>query len=324
LEQIAFTFRILSLLFISFFASAHAKESCAERLLIPLPPALDLFPARLDWPAFHEELRKFLAEHGDLFESKILLEKDGSPIYSIRSKAPPSGQKISVLITAGIHGSEALGPLTALELLQLYARNKNFRHAFDLQVLPALNPWGLQNASRYLSDGRDLNRQFTAETTDEVSLAVKEELAGRRFDLAVDLHGALTKSQAFFIYASYDEGLSEAAIRSIRVEDRLKSSSGSYPGTAPSLLFPQTYWLTAPGVSRTYSRGTFKNFARKELGIRLSYTLEYPMRRSLGTQSRLNFRLLLSLLHHARKRLSGKDEVSYIAPQRCERSSLVS
>ncbi|MFC1729118.1 succinylglutamate desuccinylase/aspartoacylase family protein [candidate division KSB1 bacterium] len=108
------------------------------------------------------------------------------PLTVINGKSP--GPK--VLITAAIHGNE----LNGIEIVrQLIYELKYENLAGTLVCVPVVNIYGFQNASRYLPEGKDLNRFFPGDPSKWsqglYAWIIFNELV-KKCDYVIDLHTA--------------------------------------------------------------------------------------------------------------------------------------
>jgi hypothetical protein len=103
-------------------------------------------------------------------------EPEPTPEPKPEPEPAPAPRIEGIVITGGVHGDEPSGALVLPELE---------RRGFI--VFGPCNPWGLENNSRYLEDGRDMNRIFALDDAPEV-VAVKEFLRENPPRLLLDLH----------------------------------------------------------------------------------------------------------------------------------------
>jgi predicted deacylase len=103
-----------------------------------------------------------------------------------------------VTITGAIHGDELTGPSVCSHLLSETLTCKGGpldpdKIAGTIRIVPVLNPPGFSSNSRYLPDGRDMNREFpgrrTGNTTQRVAYRVYHSLI-KDTDYIIDLHSA--------------------------------------------------------------------------------------------------------------------------------------
>lgn len=144
---------------------------------------------------------------------------DGFPVHAVEIRArDPLG---AFYFSAGIHGDEAA---STEALLHWCARRAAVLSRFDVLAFPCLNPWGLQQNSRFDASGRDLNRAYRNDGVPMVA-AQKKLVGDRFFDAAVMLHEDFD-AHGVYIYEIpgarpfWGEELAEAAARHVRPEPR--------------------------------------------------------------------------------------------------------
>lgn len=115
---------------------------------------------------------------------RILCEHDGHEVLVAENERAAAGEAGGLYVSAGVHGDEC-APVWAL--LEWAASDPPALHDRPVLLFPCLNPAGLLANSRLDGGGRDLNRSF-ADTSHPLVGAWQGHLAGRCFDLAVNLH----------------------------------------------------------------------------------------------------------------------------------------
>ena len=115
-------------------------------------------------------------------------EADGYPLFALERRpqaTQAAAQAPSLLISAGIHGEE---PASVVGLLRWLTDDaERWVEQIHFTIVPCLNPWGYERGLRHAAHGRDLNREFDAPTHPAVH-AFRRLVAGKRFDLFLDLH----------------------------------------------------------------------------------------------------------------------------------------
>lgn len=111
----------------------------------------------------------------------------------------PSSNRVSVLISAGIHGDEPAGVEAALRFIEHNVGNTTLLSHYHFTVFPCDNPYGWERGLRENPQGLDLNRQFlTKQPAPEVEL-ISRGLEGRCFDLVYEMHEDYD-SPGFYMY----------------------------------------------------------------------------------------------------------------------------
>jgi hypothetical protein len=182
------------------------------------PPYAGPMPALRDLPAFTAELRRLAAS-----DSRFVLDEIGAVSYpgfdaplwrlAFRCGAPYAGR---VLINAGIHGNEPAGPACVLSLARDLAADPQRHAGWDFEFIPLVNPWGWVHDTRYNQEGIDINRDFACFRSQEARI-VRDSVAGRSFDLMLDLHED-PSAEGFYVYqyGRPDRSSSERVVAAIR------------------------------------------------------------------------------------------------------------
>jgi hypothetical protein len=111
----------------------------------------------------------------------------------------PDPNKLSVLISAGIHGDEPASVEAALQFIAHNAGDASLLKHYHFVIFPCDNPWGWEHNSRENADGIDLNRQFRVRhPVPEIAL-MADLLHSRCFDLVYDMHEDYD-SPGFYLY----------------------------------------------------------------------------------------------------------------------------
>ncbi|WP_214000779.1 M14 family metallocarboxypeptidase [Arsukibacterium sp.] len=93
---------------------------------------------------------------------------DRYPLYAFSNDL--AADKVTVLVTGGVHGYETSGVQGAIRFLQTEAAN--YSDHFNLVVLPCISPWGYETINRWNPLALDPNRNFTADSPVAESAAV--------------------------------------------------------------------------------------------------------------------------------------------------------
>ncbi len=141
-------------------------------------PALDLLP-------FFADVKAAATAAG--FAIETFGEAAGWPLLLLRRDAADPAAP-TLYISSGIHGDEPAGPLAILELLREGALDARYHWL----LFPALNPGGLAAKTRENPAGVDVNRDYcnsqSPEARQHTAWLVREEMARRRYALAICLH----------------------------------------------------------------------------------------------------------------------------------------
>jgi murein peptide amidase A len=124
-------------------------------------------------------------------------EAGGFKWFALHRKPEARSQKseVRIYISAGIHGDEPAGPLTALKLL----RENNWPEHAEVFLLPCLNPIGFTRNQRENVDGIDLNRDYRNPKAPETRAHIAWLERQPKFDLYLCLHEDW-ESHGFYLY----------------------------------------------------------------------------------------------------------------------------
>tara|TARA_R110000868_G_scaffold117600_3_gene312220 strand:- start:14746 stop:15558 length:813 start_codon:yes stop_codon:yes gene_type:complete len=239
----------------------------------------------IDLDKMYARINHLATQYPSEFKLSHAFEYDGMPVLRIDMPSRSTSPKARVIITAGVHGNEAIGSASLVEILEEIVMNPSMRDRFDFVIYPAINPSGLAENSRYLRNGVDLNRTFKPGEESNLTQLFKDSLKGERFDLGIDMHEAYTKPGFFVIKAQNDDkAYVDGVIASLDSNMIFKSPTGQYPYNVPNTKNPNviSYVLESPGVTVSMNQGTLKSFFKEELGVSHSYTLEASGQIELG------------------------------------------
>ncbi|MFQ5716918.1 MAG: M14 family metallocarboxypeptidase [Nitrospinales bacterium] len=107
------------------------------------------------------------------------------PVLKISLKMGSSGKK-KALISAGIHGDEPSGVETVCAFLER-GEFKRFERDWEITLLPCLNPFGFEYATRKNHEKKDLNRLFKCQPPPREIVPI-QQILNRPFDLTLELH----------------------------------------------------------------------------------------------------------------------------------------
>jgi hypothetical protein len=141
---------------------------------------------------------------------RFVPEQPGAPAANEPVPEPePEPEPVSkkrIVITTGVHGNEPSGYLIQDQLAEM-----------GFTVFGPCNPWGIANNKRHLEDGRDLNRIFANDDSDEVK-AVKEFLADNPPDFLLDLHEDPDGKGAYLIQNGPDDDIGRKIVDALKDE----------------------------------------------------------------------------------------------------------
>ncbi len=132
---------------------------------------------------------------------RIRYGSNGYKLYmiDITDKKYGSERKKSVCISAGIHGDEPAGVEAVIRFLKDIGRGSPILRSVDITLFPCNNPYGYEAGQRSNGNGNDLNREFRKRRPDVEVLLIKKALAGRFFDLSLELHEDVDTT-GFYLY----------------------------------------------------------------------------------------------------------------------------
>jgi murein peptide amidase A len=118
-------------------------------------------------------------------------------------------------IFAAIHGDEPEGALAVSRLVTLLERDPEIARGFALFLYPVCNPTGFDDGTRQARSGKDLNREFWRQSTEQEVRFLESEIYLHAFDGLVMLHSDNTSHGAYgFVNGSVlSENLLEPALR---------------------------------------------------------------------------------------------------------------
>lgn len=268
--------------------SVHAQlpETGAER-------------AAFERTSSHAEVMDFLEEVAQRSDRVVLDElavtNQGRPVPIVHLGSPPATDPASawmsgrptIFFTGSVHGDERAGKEGSQQLLRELALGElaPLLDEVNVIVVPSLNPDGAERPGRTNSLGYDMNRDFVALETPEIS-AVVDVIARWRPDVFVDVHNG----GAYPYNVTYQATLHPAA------DDELVEYARGplYDGIREHLASQDmiTYWYSGPRrtdagewVWRTTPPWTRKQHTYGGLHNVVTLLFEIPGRWSLEEQA---------------------------------------
>ena len=109
------------------------------------------------------------------------------PLFVVRTRQWDSN-KLTILVTGGVHGYETSGVQGAIRFLETKAATYSER--FNIIVAPCLSPWGYETINRWNPDAVDPNRSFYEGSPSQESAALMRYIAALELKLSahIDLH----------------------------------------------------------------------------------------------------------------------------------------
>ncbi len=110
----------------------------------------------------------------------------GKSQYPIQHIILGRGNPRRALISAGIHGDEPAGVETVLTFLE-QNKYESYINDWEINLIPCINPSGLNAATRENDNNVDLNRKFQDDNPPQ-EVAFIQSLFDQPFDLDIELH----------------------------------------------------------------------------------------------------------------------------------------
>jgi len=129
------------------------------------------------------------------WSSEIFHDAGEFKLFALHRTCRDQAKRRRIYISAGIHGDEPAGPLTALKLL----RGNNWPENAEIFLLPCLNPVGFTLNSRTNLKGIDLNRDYRNPKSAEARAHIVWLERQPQFDLYLCLHEDW-ESHVFYLY----------------------------------------------------------------------------------------------------------------------------
>jgi hypothetical protein len=95
---------------------------------------------------------------------------------------------IRIGIFAGIHGDEPEGIHAIVQFIKLLEAKPELAAGYYLSFYPICNPTGFEDATRFSRNGKDLNREFWKNSSEQEVRLLQAELQSRSFNGIISLH----------------------------------------------------------------------------------------------------------------------------------------
>lgn len=133
----------------------------------------------------------------------------GRNLYSITPKVLEN--KKTILMLGRQHGDEGTANWIIEGFLDDYLDDPTFFKNYQLVLYPMINPDGVESMSRYNANGRDLNRSWGANSSEDLDeikyihsdLKNKLSTINKRVLISLDMHGSFTKDFFFIVKKNY-------------------------------------------------------------------------------------------------------------------------
>ena len=192
------------------------------------PPVIHSAPPLKTTPSARRSIADTLAPLDRLAASSASLiakhdarfQMDGAPYVLPRYLfiGPRGGDEpIRVGLFAGIHGDEPEGVHALVQFLTALERRPELAAGYCLFVYPICNPTGFEDNTRHARSGKDLNREFWADTRQPEVQLLQAELAAHALQGIISLHTDDT-SEGFYGFvsgATLTESLIEPALQAV-------------------------------------------------------------------------------------------------------------
>ncbi|MBV9464271.1 MAG: succinylglutamate desuccinylase/aspartoacylase family protein [Verrucomicrobiae bacterium] len=161
-------------------------------------------------------LEELARRGGDFYASHLDLGEAG-PLARYIYLGPAGGgdvQRIGVF--AGIHGDEREGAISLPHFIRALTAKPDAARGYELYFYPVCNPTGVEDGTRLSRSGKDLNREFWAESAEPEVRALEGEIESLGFQGIIALHADDTSNgiYGFVSGASLTQDVLEPALRS--------------------------------------------------------------------------------------------------------------
>jgi len=147
---------------------------------------------------YYEKIEEMIIQNNDYsLMGNVVYNETSYPIYCIKID---NNSKKDVIISSGVHGNEPAGVAANFELIKILQTNKELKK-YNYYIVPVVNPWGWEKATRYNYDGMDINRDFSTNNhnTQEAEIFTDYFKDLKPF-AAIDLHESRSTGNFYFVY----------------------------------------------------------------------------------------------------------------------------
>ena len=199
-------------------AAMLAISCCACSYLRWQPPDKSTYPMVRELASAQQKLRVAdeASPHVLLTEiGRVVYEDFESPVWYVVYR-PFTPELKRVLILAGIQGDATAGVECLLELIGDLSTSSPVAAAYDLDLLPIVNPWGYVFNLPFNRNGVEIGRDFSTFDSAEARL-VRRFLREKQYDLVIDLRED-PDAAGFFIwqYGPTEKNASAQVVSRIR------------------------------------------------------------------------------------------------------------
>ncbi|MCU0562773.1 MAG: succinylglutamate desuccinylase/aspartoacylase family protein [Desulfobacterales bacterium] len=181
----------------------------------------------------------------------------------------------TVLLLAGVHGNETAGVACALGVVDRLAPASPATAAYDLDVVPLLNPWGYVHDLATAPGGVDISTDFASFDSHEARI-LRRFLREKRYDLVIDLReDAAAEGFSIWQYGLPDTEAARRVVEGVR--------QAGYPiadSATVAFLRPRDGVVTAPmwglTILRLTRRLTLAGYVRGEGVSNTVFTVVTP------------------------------------------------
>jgi hypothetical protein len=282
-------------------AAMLVMSCCACAYLRGVTPEKTASPMVRELASAHQKLRI-----ADEASPHVLFTEIGRVVYADFEAPfwyvvyrPFKPELLRVLISAGIQGDASAGVECLLELIGGLSASSPDAAAYDLDILPIVNPWGYVFNRPFNRNGVEIGQDFSTFDSAEARL-VRRFLREKQYDLVIDLRED-PEATGFFVwqYGPTEKNASAQVVRRIR--------SSGFPVESDAgliLLRPRDGIVAAPmwglGFLRLLRQLTLAGYVRQNVSSGV-YTIVTPQRAPLADRMAMQRMAIETLLHAYQK-----------------------